>query len=277
MDKRFFFAALSSADPAALYRARVVADGGVVASMRAVRAAYRQATAWGLPPDATHWSSPQFGYKLDGQGQVMRRYCLFGLDAELADGAKPWSLTAPAAGKPAQHRTNNALLAVPSPAWRSIELTVHALVLPTTWVAADGNYPFFPIAEGADSFNLRHAFVLAAEIGAGIEGGLSTPPSIVGTGAYPSLNALHAVALRVDPTQPVPGLRRVWVDGVEGTQQITTGTPVESVYDRQLMYVGGRGAEVNYNWQGNINDVLITNLALPDAALGWLNSQVIAY
>jgi hypothetical protein len=272
------FPAILGNAKAEAYRQRVVADGGVVPAISAVAAAYSAADSAGLNATQAHWTSSRFGYKLDANGHVIKLFCLFGFDAVILDSAKPWLLTSPsAAGKAAPFDTGGGIMSFQPWAYPSVTITVHTVASSTSWTSSSGGYNFFPLVEGSPNLNNFDGYLLAAETGNGIEGGYSRPSTVAGGTAYPSLNTLHALLLTVDATLPAPSSRRVWVDGVENTRPILTGTPTATVYSPQRVYIGGRGSEAGYHWNGAINAVFVSSQLLPASLLAFLNNQVNAY
>ena len=72
---------------ATTYRARVIADGGVVISMLDVDSAIKHAKFNGYWDSVAFWTSAQFGVKKDGSNAVSKLYCLKGNDAAQTTGS----------------------------------------------------------------------------------------------------------------------------------------------------------------------------------------------
>lgn len=258
------------------YQQRVQNDGGVIYSLAAVIAAYDKAIAWQLDPAVTHWSSPQFGYKLDGSGNVIKRYCLFGRDAtpQGGTGSPGWKLVASTAGKPPQMDVYGAFQ-VSGIVYASFQLTVATVVAMTSYDRPA--YFFAPIVEHTLTFQ-SGTFLLGYE--ANYEAG-GQPNGLTQLTAHadgrPPLLQLTTASVVVDPAAAIQ--TSSWENGVkrqigDSFANYNTG----SWTNGENTYIGARGNNGGaYYWAGYINDVFFTNKVLLYSAVVWLENRRYAY
>ena len=264
---------LAYVNRAEVYRKRVEADGGTVFNINAVIQAYMQADIWNINTVNSHWSSPQFGYKLDSNGQVTTRYGLFGHDAVVSSASLNWLLVPSVNNKAPQHNTNNVGFTIPGWTWQTISCLVHIVSNASSYTTSHYNY--FPMLELTPAMGSNvYPLILSVEQSNGAEGGSSS--SYISTGSMPSINTQHAYAFQYDPSQAsTSDMQKLWVDGISGTISNGSGSIPSSLPNNSEFILGIRGGV--YNWQGNINDVFITNKVLSQSARSYLDSQVNAY
>jgi hypothetical protein len=258
------------------YKQRVEADGGIIYSLNAVNEAYSKASSWAVNPAATHWSSPQFGYKLDGIGNVIKRYCLFGSDAVPQIANTSWTLV-PSATKAPQMlaRANNGFV-IPAFTWQDRNLTSVTTATQNSYSTTAG-YPFFPLVELSPNWNSYSAFLVGIDINGGynLGGWSSNPYCYAATESTQQLNTLQSYVLAIDTTQTTyQNQLRFSLNS-----QQTTSYPYQSLlqagssYSASEVYLGVRGDSNQYYWAGNINDVFFTNKVLTSDAITWLENQ----